>query len=116
MDSLVEECLAEIERIQQMGGAMAAVESGYLKSQLVSSHAERRARIESGEEKIIGVNCYQSTEPSPLTSDLDTAIMTVDPANEARVVAKLHEWRDNRDETRASEALAALKAAPGPRT
>ncbi|MGW3244624.1 protein meaA [Streptomyces sp. NPDC001070] len=108
---LVEQSLAEIEHIQEMGGAMAAVESGYLKSQLVSSHAERRARIESGQEKIIGVNCYEGTEPSPLTSDLDGAIMTVDPENEARVVAALHEWRDNRDEVRAQRSLEALKAA-----
>lgn len=108
---LVERSLAEIGHIQEMGGAMAAVESGYLKSQLVSSHAERRARIESGEEKIIGVNCYEGTEPSPLTSDLDGAIMTVDPENEARVVAALHEWRDNRDEVRAQRSLEALKAA-----
>ncbi len=111
VDALVEESLAEIDRIQQMGGAMAAVESGYLKSELVSSHAARRARIEGGEEKIVGVNIYESTEPNPLTSDLDGAIMTVDPENEARVVAALHEWRDNRDEARASEALAALKKA-----
>ncbi|MET9094790.1 protein meaA [Streptomyces cyaneofuscatus] len=111
VDSLVEESLAEIDRIQQMGGAMAAVESGYLKSELVSSHAARRARIEGGEEKIVGVNIYETTEPNPLTSDLDGAIMTVDPANEARVVAALHEWRDNRDEARATEALAALKKA-----
>ncbi|MFV2117944.1 protein meaA [Streptomyces sp. Act-28] len=110
VDALVEECLAEIDRIQEMGGAMAAVESGYLKSRLVASHAERRARIESGEEKIVGVNCFRSTEPSPLTADLDAAIQTVDPANEARVVAALHEWRDNRDEARAQDALAALKA------
>ena len=96
------ECLAEIDRIQEMGGAMAAVESGYLKSQLVSSHAERRARIEAGDEKIVGVNIFETTEPNPLTADLDTAIMTVDPANEARVVAKLHDWRDNRDESRAT--------------
>lgn len=108
---LVEQSLAEIGRIQEMGGAMAAVESGYLKSQLVSSHAERRARIESGDEKIIGVNCYEGTEPSPLTSDLDGAVMTVDPANEARVVAALHDWRDNRDESRAHKSLEALKAA-----
>ncbi|WP_329184894.1 protein meaA [Actinacidiphila glaucinigra] len=108
---LVERSLAEIGHIQEMGGAMAAVESGYLKSQLVSSHAERRARIESGEEKIIGVNCYEGTEPSPLTSDLDGAIMTVDPENEARVVTALHAWRDNRDEVRAQRSLEALKAA-----
>ncbi|RDG39383.1 protein meaA [Streptomyces corynorhini] len=107
--ALVTEAFEEIGRIEEMGGVMAAVESGYLKSRLVSAHAERRAGIESGAEKVVGVNCYESTEPSPLTADLDTAIMTVDPANEARVVAALHEWRDSRDEPRAAEALAALK-------
>lgn len=107
--SLVEDSLAEMARIEDMGGAMAAVESGYLKSRLVSSHAERRARIESGEERIVGVNCFEATEPNPLTADLDTAIMTVDPANEARVVAALHAWRAGRDDARVSESLAELK-------
>ncbi|GGZ05277.1 protein meaA [Streptomyces poonensis] len=93
---LVEEALDEIDRIQEMGGAMAAVESGYLKSQLVASHAERRARIESGQEKIVGVNIHETTEPNPLTADLDTAIQTVDPAVEARVVQALQNWRDTR--------------------
>ncbi|MFE3049028.1 protein meaA [Streptomyces albidoflavus] len=109
--ALVDACFAEMDRIQEMGGAMAAVESGYLKSQLVSSHAERRARIEAGEEKIIGVNCYETTEPNPLTADLGTAIMTVDPANEARVVSALHAWRAERDEARAQQALEGLKRA-----
>lgn len=109
--ALVDACFAEMDRIQEMGGAMAAVESGYLKSQLVSSHAERRARIEAGEEKIIGVNCYETTEPNPLTADLGTAIMTVDPANEARVVSSLHAWRAERDEARAQQALEGLKRA-----
>ncbi|MFG3258511.1 protein meaA [Streptomyces sp. NPDC048172] len=98
VDELVGEVMAEMARIEEMGGAMAAVESGYLKSQLVSSHAERRARIESGEEKIIGVNCFESTEPSPLTADLDTAIMTVDPAGEAATVEAIGRWRETRDE------------------
>ncbi|WP_345042259.1 protein meaA [Streptomyces sannanensis] len=99
VDALVAECLAEIGRIEEMGGAMAAVESGYLKSQLVSSHAERRARIEAGEEKIVGVNCFESTEENPLTADLDTAIMTVDPAVEAGVVAAVGKWRAERQES-----------------
>ncbi|MCX4855649.1 protein meaA [Streptomyces canus] len=103
VSTLVEESLAEIERIQEMGGAMAAVESGYLKSQLVSSHAERRARIESGQEKIIGVNIFETTEPNPLTADLDTAIQTVDPAVESRVVQALHEWRRNADKVGLSD-------------
>ncbi|MGW3571384.1 protein meaA [Streptomyces sp. NPDC000941] len=111
VNALTEAALAEIDRIQEMGGAMAAVESGYLKAQLVASHAERRARIEAGEEKIVGVNCYESTEPNPLTADLDTAIMTVDPSSEARVVRALVAWRDRREEGRAQDALAALKKA-----
>ena len=55
---LVEGARAEMDRVQALGGAIAAVESGYMKEQLVSSHAARRARIESGEEKVVGVNVY----------------------------------------------------------
>ncbi|MFJ8822946.1 protein meaA [Streptomyces sp. NPDC102467] len=105
VDALVVESLAEIDRIQEMGGAMAAVESGYLKSQLVSSHAERRARIEGGEEKIVGVNIYESTEPNPLTADLDAAIMTVDHQVEARVVRSIGEWRTTRQESSDRQGL-----------
>ncbi|MFD8236518.1 protein meaA [Streptomyces sp. NPDC059696] len=116
VEQLVEEASAEIERIQEMGGAMAAVESGYLKSQLVASHAERRGRIESGQEKIIGVNAFEGTEPNPLTADLDTAIQTVDPAVEARVIAGLEQWRDSRyqppfNHPRPCKALERLKEA-----
>ncbi|MGW0288510.1 protein meaA [Streptomyces tuirus] len=116
VDRLVEESFAEIDRIQEMGGAMAAVESGYLKSQLVASHAERRGRIESGQEKIIGVNIFEGTEPNPLTADLDTAIQTVDPAVEARVIAGLEQWRDSRyqppfNHPRPCKALERLKEA-----
>ena len=70
---------AEIDRVQALGGAIAAVESGYMKQALVSAHAARRARIENGEEIIVGVNRYETTEPSPLTADLDAAIMAADP-------------------------------------
>src|SRR5581483_3104412 len=56
---------AEIAKVLEMGGVIPAVESGYLKAALVASHAERRARIEAGEDKIVGVNCFESTEPNP---------------------------------------------------
>ncbi|MFE8957523.1 protein meaA [Streptomyces iakyrus] len=116
VERLVEEAFAEIDRIQEMGGAMAAVESGYLKSQLVASHAERRGRIESGQEKIVGVNIFEGTEPNPLTADLDTAIQTVDPAVEARVITALQQWRDSRyqppfNHPRPCKALERLKEA-----
>jgi (2R)-ethylmalonyl-CoA mutase len=86
------------------------VESGYLKAQLVASHAARRARIESGADKIVGVNCFETTEPSPLTADLDAAVQRVDPASESAVLADLEQWRKQRDESAALAALGQLRA------
>ena len=83
---LVEGARAEMDRVQALGGAIAAVESGYMKQQLVSAHAARRARIESGEEKVVGVNVFETTEPSPLTADLDAAIQAADPEAEAAAI------------------------------
>jgi (2R)-ethylmalonyl-CoA mutase len=108
---LVESARAEIDRVQAMGGAIPAVESGYMKQALVSAHAARRARIESGEEKIVGVNVYETTEPSPLTADLDGAIMAADPQAEASALASVEEWKAQRDEAEVTAALAALAAA-----
>jgi (2R)-ethylmalonyl-CoA mutase len=93
-----------------MGGAIAAVESGYMKQALVSAHAARRARIESGDEKIVGVNVYETTEPSPLTADLDGAIMAADPAAERSALTSVEEWKAQRDENAVTEALARLAA------
>ncbi|MEU4455302.1 protein meaA [Nocardioides sp. NPDC023903] len=101
----------EIDRVQAMGGAIAAVDTGYMKSELVSSHARRRAAIESGDEIIVGVNKFTTTEPSPLTADLDAAIMVADPRAEEAAKASLEAWKAERDETAVSEALAALAAA-----
>ncbi|MEZ0089378.1 protein meaA [Streptacidiphilus sp. EB129] len=106
---LVEGATKEIDKVLEMGGVIPAVESGYLKAALVASHAERRGRIESGEDKVIGVNCFETTEPSPLTADLDTAIMQVDPASERAVVDAFAQWRKQRDEEAAQAALAELK-------
>jgi len=100
----------EMDRVQAMGGAIAAVESGYMKQALVSSHAARRARIENGEDKVVGVNCFESTEPSPLTADLDAAIQAADPEAERAAVASLREWREQRDQDAVAETLARLSA------
>lgn len=106
---LVEGARAEIDRVQEMGGAIAAVD--YMKSELVSSHAARRARIESGEEIIVGVNRFESTEPSPLTADLDGAIMAADPEAERTARASVEAWKQQRDDSEVAEALEALAAA-----
>jgi ethylmalonyl-CoA mutase len=101
---------AEMERIEERGGAVAAVESGYLKSALVASHAARRARVESGDEVVVGVNRFTETESSPLTADLDTAIQTVDPAVEQRAIVAVQAWRSGRDAAAAESALATLRS------
>ncbi len=106
---LVEGATHEIDRVQAMGGAIEAVE--YMKQELVSSHAARRARIESGEEVIVGVNKYETTEPSPLTADLDGAIMAADPEAERTALTSVEEWKAQRDDAEVAEALAALAAA-----
>jgi ethylmalonyl-CoA mutase len=101
----------EMDRVQAMGGAVAAVESGYMKQELVASHAARRARIESGEHKVVGVNCFESTEESPLTADLDAAIQAADPEAEQAAVASVQRWRSERDRAGVDEALTGLAEA-----
>ncbi|KHL08553.1 (2R)-ethylmalonyl-CoA mutase [Mumia flava] len=110
VDELVSGAKEEIDRIQAMGGAVAAVENGYMKQALVASHAARRAAIENGDSVVVGVNAYTETEPSPLTADLDTAIQTADPQAEAGAIERLASWRSVRDEAGAAEALDRLRA------
>jgi len=105
---LVAGARAEVDRVQAMGGAVAAVESGYMKQALVASHAARRARIENGRDQVVGVNCFESTEPSPLTADLDGAIQAADPEAERSAVAGLRAWREQRDDAEVERALTAL--------
>jgi ethylmalonyl-CoA mutase len=102
---------AEIDKVQEMGGAVAAVESGYLKTALVASHAARRSRVESGEDVVVGVNRFVETEPNPLTADLQTAIQTVDHDVEAAAVAAVRAWRSDRDAATVEQALAELREA-----
>jgi (2R)-ethylmalonyl-CoA mutase len=82
-----------------------------MKSQLVSSLAERRRRMETGEEVVVGVNRFTSTEPNPLLADVERAIMTVDPAVENAAVENVRAWRSQRDGAAADSALSDLRDA-----
>ncbi|MGB7819346.1 MAG: protein meaA [Ornithinibacter sp.] len=108
---LVSRARAEIDRVQEMGGAVPAVESGYMKSELVASHSRRRQRIEAEEDIVVGVNRFRTSEPNPLTADLDTAIQSVDPGVEAAASAAVQRWREERDadSARRDRAAAALE-------
>ncbi len=116
VQEIIDGAKAEMDKVSEMGGAVAAVESGYMKQQLVASHAARRQRIESGEDIVVGLNKFTSTEPSPLTADLDTAIQTVDVAVETAAADAIKKWREERDadpakKAEAEAALTALKEA-----
>ncbi|MXW93155.1 MAG: protein meaA, partial [Rhodospirillaceae bacterium] len=114
---LKREATAELARIEAMGGAVAAVESGYMKQRLVASNARRVAAIEAGEQVVVGVNRWTESAPSPLTENPgdgadgsgDGGFLAVDPAAEAAQVASLAEWRAARDEAAAQAAIAELE-------
>ncbi|MFN2624734.1 MAG: methylmalonyl-CoA mutase family protein, partial [Mycobacteriales bacterium] len=108
---LVDAARTEIERVQAMGGAVAAVESGYMKGHLVASHSEMRRRVESGEQVVVGVNRFSASEPNPLLADLEAAVQTVDRDAEKRAIETLREWRAARDRDAVDAALRALRDA-----
>ncbi|MCV2488777.1 methylmalonyl-CoA mutase family protein [Geodermatophilus sp. YIM 151500] len=110
---LVDGARAEMARIEAMGGAVAAVENGYMKARLVASLAERRRRIEAGEDVVVGVNRFEGSEPNPLLADLDAAIQVVDPAVEAAACESLRTWRAERDPEPVRRALTRLREAAG---
>jgi (2R)-ethylmalonyl-CoA mutase len=110
VEELKEQARAELAAIEAMGGAIHAVETGYMKMKLVESNTRRLEAIEAGEQIVVGVNKYVEAEPSPLTAG-DGAIMVVPHHVEAEQVARLNEWRASRDEKAVKGALAALRAA-----
>ena len=106
--ALKEDALAELALIDGMGGAVEAI--GYMKSRLVESNAVRIGQIESGEITVVGVNTYQTGEPSPLTSG-DDAVMNVDPTTEAEQISRLNTWRASRNPEAMQQALDQLRKA-----
>ncbi|PNE21386.1 protein meaA [Amycolatopsis sp. BJA-103] len=110
VDEIMAGAREEIARVQDVGGAVAAVESGYMKSQLVASLAELRRGMEDGERILVGVNKFETTEPSPLQAEGAKAIETIDPAVEKQAVSAIEEWRAHRDNAAAESSLEKLKA------
>ena len=107
VEALKDGARAELNLLDEMGGAIAAID--YMKSQLVSSNAARLNRIEDNETVVVGVNRWQQGEPSPLTAG-DGGIMVVNPAVEADQIARLNDWRAARDAAAVEAALAQLRA------
>ena len=112
VESLKDEARAEIAAIDAMGGAIPAVESGYMKSRLVESNTARLEAIERGAQIVVGVNRFKEGEPSPLLTG-DSAITVVPEHVEAEQIGRLQQWRDQRDATAVKKALDDLRRAAG---
>jgi (2R)-ethylmalonyl-CoA mutase len=109
VESLKQEAQAEMQRIADMGGAVAAVESAYMKQRLVESNLRRLTAIEAGQQTVVGVNAFTEAEPSPLSTG-DGAILTVDTSVEREQIERLQAWRAARDGNAIKQALAELTA------
>ena len=108
VEALKEGARAELALIDDMGGAVQAID--YMKGRLVEANAERIGRIEQGETVVVGVNKFTTTEPSPLTTG-DGSIMVADADAEADQIARLTAWRAARDDAAVKAALAELREA-----
>ncbi len=101
----------ELARIEAIGGAIAAVESSYMKQRLVESNAARLQKIETGEQAVVGVNRFLESETSPLASGGDGGIVTVPEWVEREQISRLEAWRASRNAGAASAALKELRSA-----
>ena len=110
VEELKQQAREELKRIAEMGGAVAAVDTGYLKQQLVESNTARLEAIERGEQVVVGVNKYLESEPSPLAAAAD-AILTVPEEAEHGQIERLDAWRAARDNGAVAAALKDLKRA-----
>jgi (2R)-ethylmalonyl-CoA mutase len=110
VEGLKREAREELAHIEALGGAVVAVEHGYMKQQLVESNTRRVEAIERGEQAVVGVNRFVQSEPSPLAGAAN-AIVTVSPQAEAEQIERLKAWRSARDQKAVSAALTELRAA-----
>jgi (2R)-ethylmalonyl-CoA mutase len=110
VEELKQQAREELKRIEEMGGAVAAVDTGYMKQQLVESNTARLEAIERGEQVVVGVNKYLESELSPLATAAET-ILTVSEEAERGQVERLKAWRDERDKAAVAAALKDLKQA-----
>ena len=110
VEDLKRQAREELRRIEEMGGAVAAVDMGYMKQQLVESNTARLEAIERGEQIVVGVNKYLETEASPLSGAADS-ILTVSEDAERGQIGRLKAWRESRDNAAVADALKELKRA-----
>jgi len=107
-DEICKRAMEYITRIDDLGGALAAIEKGYMQNEIQDSAYKFQKDVESKQNIVVGVNSFQVEEKRDLER------LKMDPAIEKNQVAKLAEIRKNRDNVKANELMAQLdKAARG---
>jgi (2R)-ethylmalonyl-CoA mutase len=109
-EEIAREAQEELQRVLDMGGAVAAVDNAYMKRKLVEAQSERVRAIERGDITVVGVNRFTETEPSPLMGG-DGAIMVVDESAERDQIERLEAFRRRRNPAEVETALRGLRDA-----
>jgi methylmalonyl-CoA mutase N-terminal domain/subunit len=104
-DQIEAEAEKYIERIEGMGGALAAIERGFVQNEIQNAAYRFQQALEAGDEIVVGVNAYQVDEDTPVER------LQVDPALEAAARQRLAALRQRRDAARAQELLGQLDTA-----
>ena len=99
----------QLSKIDKIGGLIQAIESGYLKSQLVESQTNRQKNIEQGEQKVVGVNCFSEGENSPLVNEKDGGFMKVNDEAERSQINNVKSWKEKRNNKNVLLCLKKLK-------
>jgi len=95
-----------IEQIDRMGGAVAAIEKGFIQKEIGDSAYRYQREVEKGERIVVGLNKFQAAK-----EEKPTGLLVVDPAVGDRQEARLKELKSTRDQGAVQQALAALKTA-----
>jgi methylmalonyl-CoA mutase N-terminal domain/subunit len=108
-EELEERARELIARVDDLGGAVAAVEQGFVQREIEDAAFVHAQEVESGERVIVGVNRYQEEEPEPIE------LHRIDPEAEQRQLERTARVRAERDAAAAEAALACVReAAQGP--
>ncbi len=104
-DHIEEEAMKYIERIDQLGGAVAAIEKGYIQREIVESAYRYQREIERKERVIVGVNEFTTEERTPIE------ILKIDPEIEKKLIERINSIRKMRNQLKVREALDKLRKA-----
>ena len=110
VNELKEQANAEIKKVLDAGGGVESIKSGYMKSQLVISQAERLTRINNGDQIVVGKNQWTEGVDSPLVKDSDGGVFKVDPEAAKLTLDALAATKAKRDSVEVEKCLAQLRS------